>query len=99
MLHVRPKHARSHLQQQLMRPRAATHCEVLGHAGGIEKGSLTLEPCRQLVDDWVCVSEQEIAVALLGLLEHDDLRVEGALLQAAVCTGAAGIAQLMFIWA
>jgi threonine dehydratase len=33
------------------------------YAGGIEEGSITLDPCRQYVDKWVTVSEAEIADA------------------------------------
>ena len=45
--------------------------------GGVEEGSVTLEPCTRFVDRWVLVEEREIAIAMLGLLEHDQLRVEG----------------------
>ena len=45
---------------------------------GIEQSALTLQPCKTLVDEWVAVSEHEIAAALLGLLEQDQLRCEGS---------------------
>lgn len=45
-----------------------------------EPGSLTLEPCRRFVDDWVTVSEPEIAAAMLGVRDqHDGMLLEGAL--------------------
>eukprot|EP00882_Tetradesmus_deserticola_P028909 GHRQ01032236.1.p1 GENE.GHRQ01032236.1~~GHRQ01032236.1.p1 ORF type:complete len:118 (+),score=47.70 GHRQ01032236.1:3-356(+) len=47
-------------------------------AGGIEEDAITLQPCRQYVDLWVTVSEQEIADALVSLLQHHSKLVEGA---------------------
>ena len=37
-----------------------------------EPGSITLEPCTRFVDDWVTVSEPEIAAAMLGIRDHHD---------------------------
>ena len=51
--------------------------DLLSLAGGLEEGTLTLQPCMELVDDWVSVSELDIAHGLLGLLEHSQLRLEG----------------------
>ena len=48
-------------------------------AGGVEEGALTFQPCMDLVDEWVSVSEADIAGALLGLQDHSQLRLEGAL--------------------
>ncbi len=45
-------------------------------AGGIEYDSQTLQPCVDCVDQWVCVGE-EIAEALVGLLEQHSKLVEG----------------------
>ena len=45
--------------------------------GGVEEGTITFAPCMQLVDRWVLVEERDIAQIILGLLEHDDLRLEG----------------------
>lgn len=47
-------------------------------AGGIEPGALTLAPCVAAVDEWVCVSEQEIADAMLSVLHHHSKLIEGA---------------------
>ncbi|KAK9804127.1 hypothetical protein WJX73_002034 [Symbiochloris irregularis] len=49
-----------------------------GTAGGVEENSITLQPCRHLVDRWVLVEEADIARAMVGLLDHDGLRLEGA---------------------
>lgn len=47
-------------------------------AGGIEPGAVTFELCRDLVDDFVLVEEDEIASAIRRLHEEEDLLVEGA---------------------
>jgi threonine dehydratase len=47
-------------------------------AGGIEDGAITLQPCQEYVDRWVTVSEQEIADAIVSLLQHHSKLVEGA---------------------
>ena len=47
------------------------------YAGGVEDGSVTLDPCIQLVDRWVMVEEADIANAMVGLRDEDDLRLEG----------------------
>jgi len=49
-----------------------------GTAGGIESDSITFEPCSQLVDDWVSVSESEIVTGMRWIFEHHGLKVEGA---------------------
>ncbi|GIL86557.1 hypothetical protein Vretimale_11572 [Volvox reticuliferus] len=46
-------------------------------AGGVEFGSATLQPCSDCVDEWVTVSEVEIAEALVELLEEQSKLVEG----------------------
>ncbi|KAL6779529.1 hypothetical protein ACKKBG_A12640 [Auxenochlorella protothecoides x Auxenochlorella symbiontica] len=47
-------------------------------AGGVEPGSLTFPVCQDLVDEWVQVSEEEIAAAMVDLASWHALRVEGA---------------------
>lgn len=49
-----------------------------GSAGGVEPGSITLDICRDCVDDWVLVTEAEIAAAIRMILEDHHLLVEGA---------------------
>ncbi len=49
-----------------------------GTAGGIEPGSITFELCRELVDRFVRVSEEEIADAMRLCMESHNMAVEGA---------------------
>lgn len=46
--------------------------------GGIEIGSITLDLCRKLVDDFILVSEQEIKEAILICLRKHQFLIEGA---------------------
>ena len=58
-----------------------------GTAGGIDHDSITFDVCREVIDDWELLSEQEIADAILVALDKQHLMVEGA--------GALPIASLM----
>lgn len=49
-----------------------------GTAGGIEPGAITFELCRSLVDEWVTVSEAEIAAAVVDLIDDHHQLIEGA---------------------
>jgi threonine dehydratase len=49
-----------------------------GSAGGIEPGAVTLDLCREHVDDWIVVTEEEIRRALRLLLERHYQLVEGS---------------------
>ncbi len=49
-----------------------------GTAGGMEAGSITFDICRELVDDFILVSEAEIAKALRWMLRYQHMLVEGA---------------------
>lgn len=49
-----------------------------GTAGGVESDTLTFEPCRDLVDEWILVSEREIREALLSFATLHAMEVEGA---------------------
>jgi threonine dehydratase len=60
-----------------------------GTAGGVEENAITFDLCRELIDDYVTVSEDEIAVALRHFIEGHHLLIEGA---AAVAV--AGLQQL-----
>jgi len=49
-----------------------------GSAGGVEEGSITFQPCRDLVDDWATVSEPLIAKAMVDIREQHGMVLEGA---------------------
>jgi threonine dehydratase len=49
-----------------------------GTAGGIEAGSITFGLCRELVDEYVTVSESEIAESLRLFVEAHHMLIEGA---------------------
>ena len=49
-----------------------------GTAGGIEPGSITFDLCREYVDDYCLVSEEEIREAIRLILENHHLLVEGS---------------------
>lgn len=49
-----------------------------GTAGTVEAGAITLPLCRALVDDWMLVSEDEIAEAMRLYMAHDNQLIEGA---------------------
>ena len=40
--------------------------------------SITLQPCCDLVDDWVTVEEHQIAAAMVGLKKAEGVSVEGS---------------------
>jgi threonine dehydratase len=49
-----------------------------GTAGNIEPGSITFALCRDLIDELVLVSEDDIAAAMRDVLLGDRLLIEGA---------------------
>ena len=49
-----------------------------GTAGGVEAGAITFDLCRQLVDDYVLVSEEEIKAALRLVLARHHMLIEGS---------------------
>lgn len=49
-----------------------------GTAGGVEKDTLTLAPCKDFVDDFILLSEEEIKAALRLILEKQHVLIEGA---------------------
>lgn len=70
--------------------RITIHDPVTTIADGInvrKVGNLTFEMCKELVDDWVNVTDEEICRALLFLLEGEKTVAEGA--------GSAGVAALL----
>jgi threonine dehydratase len=49
-----------------------------GTAGGIERDAITFELCEQLVDEFVLVSESEIAAAMRQFIDYEHQLIEGA---------------------
>ena len=49
-----------------------------GSAEGIEPGSVTFDICRELVNDFILVSETEIADAIKFMVEKHHKIIEGA---------------------
>jgi threonine dehydratase len=49
-----------------------------GTAGGVDKETITFEPCRRYIDDWVLVDENEIRRAIRLIFEHHRQVIEGA---------------------
>ena len=49
-----------------------------GTAGGIEAGAITFDICRDLVDDYLVISEPEIASAMRDLIDAHHMLPEGA---------------------
>ena len=49
-----------------------------GSAGGIEPNAITFELCQHYVDQYILVNEEEIANAILLMLEKHHMVVEGA---------------------
>jgi len=49
-----------------------------GTAGGVEAGSMTFDICRKVVDEFVLLSEAEIANGMLFARRHQGMDIEGA---------------------
>ncbi|MDZ7681976.1 MAG: threonine/serine dehydratase [Fodinibius sp.] len=49
-----------------------------GSAGGFERDAITFELCQQLVDDFILISEDEIAAVIRSMLKHHSKLVEGS---------------------
>jgi threonine dehydratase len=49
-----------------------------GTAGGLEQGSITFELCRDIVDDYIIVSEEEMARSIRLILEKHSILLEGS---------------------
>ena len=49
-----------------------------GTAGGIEPDAITLDLCRRVVDEFVLLSEEEIAAAMVFVRRHHRMDIEGA---------------------
>ncbi len=49
-----------------------------GSAGGVEEGSITFDMCRELIDEFCLVSEDEIALQIKNALKIDEMLIEGS---------------------
>ena len=49
-----------------------------GSAGGLEPGSITFDICRELVDDYQTVTENEIAENIVWMMNKHHKIIEGA---------------------
>jgi threonine dehydratase len=49
-----------------------------GTAGGVEQGAITFDLCKKLVDDFILVTEEEIAESMRLFVEKEHLLIEGA---------------------
>jgi len=49
-----------------------------GSAGGLEPGSITFDICRELIDDYILVSEAEISEAIKYAVDTHHKIIEGA---------------------
>ena len=49
-----------------------------GSAGGVEEGSITFNMCKELIDDFCLVSEEEIALQIKNTLNIDKMIIEGS---------------------
>jgi len=49
-----------------------------GTAGGVDSDSITFEMCRDLVDDWISVREDEIRTSLVEFIDAEHMLIEGS---------------------
>lgn len=56
-----------------------------GTAGGIEPDSTTFDICRETVDGYILVSENEIRAAILHMVEQHQMLIEGAAALSVAC--------------
>ena len=49
-----------------------------GTAGGIEAGAITFDICREMTDEFIVVSEEQIAEAMRGFIDSHHMLAEGA---------------------
>lgn len=49
-----------------------------GSAGGFERDSITFDICKRLVDEFILISEDEIADAIRSTIKHHSKLIEGA---------------------
>ena len=56
-----------------------------GTAGGVEAGAITFDLCRELVDECVTVTEDQIGDALRGFIAAHHQLIEGSAAMAIAC--------------
>jgi threonine dehydratase len=66
-------------------PLGDTYAE--GLHGGLEMGSVSFDICREVIDDWVILKEEQVLEAIKYLLHESHMLVEGA--------GAVGVAAIL----
>ena len=49
-----------------------------GTAGGVEEGSITFDICKEIIDDFVLVTEREIASGIRTAIDDDHQLIEGS---------------------
>jgi len=49
-----------------------------GTAGGVEPGAITFDMCRELIDEYVSVTEDEIKASIRDFIEKQHMLIEGA---------------------
>ena len=49
-----------------------------GSAGGVEEGSITFNMCKELIDDFCLISEEEIVLQIKNALNIDKMIIEGS---------------------
>ena len=49
-----------------------------GTAGGVEQNAITFELCSELIDEWVLVSEEQIAAAMRDYMAAEEEPIVGA---------------------
>ena len=49
-----------------------------GSAGGVEEGSITFNMCKELIDDFCLISEEEIVLQIKNALNIDKMSIEGS---------------------
>lgn len=68
---------------ECVRAGRVVHCdcrETLSDAttGNLEDGAVTVDLCRSVVDEWIAVTEEEIAAAIRDAVRHEHMLMEGA---------------------
>jgi threonine dehydratase len=56
-----------------------------GTAGGMEPDSITFDICREMVDDYILVTEKEIKEAIRLTIRHHQMLIEGAAALSVAC--------------